>query len=142
MLRRSLGLQEVIAREQPESVPHQSTLANALRGVGRAEAAAGRPAEARAAFERASQLDLSLAGTYPGTRYNLACSLALMIPVSEPDRREALAVQSMEALRQSMAAGYANVESIKKDPDLDSLRPRADFQSFLTGIQAKAVSGR
>jgi serine/threonine-protein kinase len=142
MLRRALELIEAIVRDQPEAVSHKSNLSDTLRGVGRAEAAAGHAVEARAAFERASQIDLSLAATYPSMRYNLACSLALMIPVSEPDRREALAARAMEALRQTMAAGYANVENIKKDADLDPLRPRADFQSFLTGIQAKAVSSR
>jgi serine/threonine-protein kinase len=142
MLRRGVEIIEATVRDEPAAVFHKRSLSSSLRGVGRAEAAAGHHAEASAAFERASKIDLSLAGIYPNERYNLACSLALMIPVSEPDRREALAVQSMEALRQSMAAGYANVESIKKDPDLDSLRPRADFQSFVTGIQAKAVSGR
>ena len=142
MLRQRLEIQEETARNQPEVVTHKSSLANALRGFGRAETAAGRPAEARAAFEHASQIDLSLAGTYPATRYNLGCSLALMIPVSEPDQRESLAIQAMEALRQAITAGYANVENIKKDSDLDALHSRADFQSLLTGIQAKAVTGK
>ncbi|HEV3166886.1 MAG TPA: protein kinase, partial [Isosphaeraceae bacterium] len=142
VLRRALDIQEALARIQHESVSHKSSLANSLRGVGRAEAAAGRLAEARAAFESASEIDLSLAGTYPATRYNLACSLALMIPVSEPERREALAVRAVEALRLAIAAGYENIGNLKLDHDIDALRPRADFQALLTGLQAKADTGK
>jgi hypothetical protein len=62
------------------------------------------------AFERASEVDRVLATTYRTPHYHLACSLALMIPVSSPDRREAL------------AAGHANLANASTDTDLDALR--------------------
>jgi serine/threonine-protein kinase len=142
MLRRALEIQERIARERPRAVVYRGSLAHALRGVGRAEAAAGHPVEARDAFERASTIDRALADTYLVCRYNLACSLALMIPVSEPDRRDALAVQAIEALRQAVSNGYANISGLKGDPDLDALRSRADFQALLKATQARAVTGK
>jgi hypothetical protein len=123
-------------------VVYQGSLSNAVRGLGRAEAAAGHPAEARAAFERASQLDRALTATYLVARYNLACSLALLASVSEPDHRESLAEQAIEALRQAIAAGYANAESLEHDPDLDPLRSRADFQALLTASQARTAIGK
>jgi hypothetical protein len=109
-----------------------------LRGVGRVEAAAGARAEAYSAFRRASEVDLSLAGQYPVSRYNLACSLALMIPVSPPDRREALALQALEALHQAKNAGYGTKASLETDTDLDSLRDRRDFQDYLLDLAMPA----
>jgi eukaryotic-like serine/threonine-protein kinase len=134
MARRALEIQDELARDQPLSVSQKSTLANVLRGVGRAEASAGRPEEARRAFERAAEIERSLAETYPGSRYNVACSLALLIPVVSPGRREAIATQAMNALEQCVAAGYANVAIIRSDPDLDALRRRADCQNFLLDL--------
>ena len=122
--------------------PRSSTgaLATGLRGVGRAEAAAGRPAEARAAFERASSRPPP-GREVPGPRYNLACNLALMIPVAEPARREALARQTVETLRRALATGYANVGSLRADPDLDALRQRPDFRALLAGMRDPADAG-
>ncbi len=132
-LQRALEIHEKLARAHPNSISHRSALTTARRGVGRAEAASGEPAAASSAFERAAEIDRSLA-SYPGCRYNLACSLALLVPVSPPDRREALACQAVEALRQAQAAGYSNVVSINTDSDLDSLRNRPDFQSLLAKL--------
>jgi hypothetical protein len=63
--------------------------------------------------------DLAPAGIYLVSRYNLACDLALMIPVAEPDRREAL------------AAGYSDPTGFQLDHDLDALRARPDFRALL-----------
>lgn len=130
-LRHALELHEALARAKPASVSQRSALSNALPGVGRAEAAAGRPAEALAAFDRAVEVDRSLAETYPVSRYNLACSLALMIPDASPERREDLVRRGVEAFQQARAAGYANVTSIKTDADLDPLRSRPEFRDLL-----------
>jgi serine/threonine-protein kinase len=142
LLRRGLEIQDRIARDQPRSVRHRGALGTALRGVGRAESAAGHPAAARDAFDRAREIDATLAETYPLVRYNLACDLALMIPVSEPDRREALERDAIAALRQAIADGYANLASLQGDADLDALRPRPEFQSLLTSAQSKTAMGK
>jgi hypothetical protein len=142
MLRRGLEKQEELAHDHPRNLHYQSSLASALRGVGRAEAAADHPVEARDALERSSRIEGSLAATYPVARYNLACDLALLIPVSEPDRREALAAQAIEALRQAISAGYGTGSTLKDDADLDALRPRIDFQSLLTATEAGTVTGK
>jgi tetratricopeptide (TPR) repeat protein len=133
-LRRSLELQEAFARAHPELIGHQTVLTNILRGVGRAEAAAGRSGEALAAFERASEVDLPLAEKYPVCRYNLACSLALMLPFAPPDRRDDIGRGAMDALRRAWAEGYANLAIVTKDDDLNALRDRPDFQDFLLDI--------
>jgi hypothetical protein len=114
-------------------------LSTALRGVGRAEALAGHPATARDAFDRARGIDVVLGETYPTSRYNAACCLAMMIPVSDPDRRESLALQAVEMLRMAIAARYGHVAQIKDDPDLEPLRARADFQAVLTSVETSTA---
>jgi serine/threonine-protein kinase len=140
MLRRSLEIAERFAKDQADAVGPQSVLASALRGVGRAEASSGNPKGARDAFDRARKIEAVLAETYPGSRYNMACSLALMIPVSDPDRREDLALQAVETLRTSLAAGYADIGQLKADPDLEPIRSRADFQALLSAGLNKTVT--
>jgi serine/threonine-protein kinase len=142
MLRRSLEIMERIARERPGVVHYRATLANSFRGVGRAEAAAGHPVEARDMLEKAINLDRPLADLYPVSRYNLACDLALLIPVAEPGRREALAVEAVEVLRTGISQGYPNVSQIKADHDLDTLQSRPDFQSLLTASQTGPAPGK
>lgn len=142
MLERALQIHEAISRDEPESIAHKLALANALRGLGRAEAVAVRPASALGAFQRARDLDRSGVEMYPGTRYNLACDLALMIPVAAPDQREDLAKQAIVELRRAFVNGYANVTSLKKDTDFDSLRTRSDFQSLLADVQAKVSTNK
>ena len=129
-------------RDHPETIYYQGTLSNIFRALGSAENATGHVAEARDALERASKIDQSLAGTYPVSRYNLACDLALMIPIAPPDRREALAKQAIDAIRQATDAGYADIKNIETDTDLDALRPRGEFQSLMTGLQARAAAGK
>ncbi|HEY2156805.1 MAG TPA: hypothetical protein VGH33_14335, partial [Isosphaeraceae bacterium] len=116
--------------------------AAAYRSLGRAEAAVGHRAEAAAAFSRAIEVEAETAEKYPSVRYNLACSLALLIPVSEPDRREAMAARAIATLRRSFADGYANGPLLATDTDLDPLRDRDDFRSLLTQAQAKVATGK
>jgi serine/threonine-protein kinase len=136
LARRAVDILEPIVRDQPEKIFHVSSLSNSLRSLGRAEAGVGDPARAFETYERAGEVDGSLADRYPGCRYNQACSLALMVPLAGPDRREALAAKAIEALRQAFAAGYSNAENVRIDPDLDALRDRADFRTLLADVKA------
>jgi tetratricopeptide (TPR) repeat protein len=137
-LRRAVQINEGLTGALPGSPEIRSALSHALRGVGRAEAAAGARDEAYSAFKRASEVDLSLAAQFPVNRYNLACNLALMIPVSPPDGREALALRALDALRQANAAGYGTRATLEADTDLDSLRDRRDFQNHLLDLAMPA----
>jgi hypothetical protein len=44
----------------------------------------------------------------------------------------------MDALRQAVAAGYHNVSWMKRDPDLDLLRARSDFQLLMMDLAMPA----
>lgn len=61
-------------------------------------------------------------------RYNLACSLAL-------SRRPADALQ---ALREALALGYDDLEWMRRDPDLEVLKPQPEFQALLGGLRAQS----
>ncbi|MDG3008428.1 serine/threonine-protein kinase [Paludisphaera mucosa] len=129
LIRRSAAILEQVVREHPGQVFHASSLGGALRTLGRVEAALGDGAAALRTFERAAQVDGELADRYPGVRYNLACDIALMSAVAEPGR-EGLAADAVAQLRRAFVAGYANLENVKVDADLESLRGRVDFRGL------------
>jgi hypothetical protein len=78
--------------------------------------------------------------------------LSRCIPLAEKDaklpeaRRKELAKsyadRAMEALRQAVAKGYKDAAQMKKDPDLDPLRGRDDFQKLLAEVDAAAKPGQ
>jgi serine/threonine protein kinase/tetratricopeptide (TPR) repeat protein len=82
--------------------------------------------------------------------YNAACiwarcaDLAGRDPrLSEAQRQErakAPGDRAMAALRQVVQNGYEDVAHMKKDSDLDALRPRSDFQRLLAEMEATAPS--
>jgi serine/threonine-protein kinase len=142
ILRRAVEVQETVVHKFPETIWYQGALINALRALGAVETASGHVAEARDALERAAKIDLSLADAYPVSRYNVACDLALMVPISPTDRREAVAKQAIDTIRQATAAGYADIANIEKDTDLNALRLRGDFQALMAELRAKAAADR
>jgi serine/threonine-protein kinase len=85
----------------------------------------------------------------PGELYNLACVYALAVGAAErggkPDLAEGYLTRAVRMLRRVQAAGYfadrANVEHLKKDPDLDPIRKRALFREWLRGLGAPCLQG-
>jgi tetratricopeptide (TPR) repeat protein len=57
----------------------------------------------------------------PGVRYNVACLFAL----------EGQTEKAITCLEEAFQAGFANIEWVEKDPDLDSLRDDPRFQALL-----------
>ncbi len=73
--------------------------------------------------------------------YNIACSHAVLsglasLPGSRVsvDSIRAETDQAMEMLRRATVAGFRDSELIRQDPDLEPLRPRADFQVLLMDL--------
>jgi tetratricopeptide (TPR) repeat protein len=85
----------------------------------------------------------------PGDLYNLACVYALAVGTAErsgkPDLAEGYLTRAVQMLRRAQAAGHfadrANVEHMKKDPDLDPIRKRPAFVSWLRGLGAVKGAG-
>jgi hypothetical protein len=91
------------------------------------------------------------AGSTGAVLYNAACAFSLSSAAARQDRTlseaerarraEGYAARALELLAQADAAGYfkdpAHVSHMHKDPDLDPLRARPDFQKLAAGWGAK-----
>jgi serine/threonine-protein kinase len=120
----------------PHVQANRAALNSAYFALGQVQRSAGRPADAAAtALERAK--------LWPGDcmeLYNVACELALCVPLVGKDKeqrtpeQEALrrqyADQAMEALRTSVLLGWNDVAHMQKDTDLDALRGREDYKEL------------
>lgn len=60
----------------------------------------------------------------PVAAYNMACALA----------RKGAARDAVEWLGKAISLGYADKEYLERDPDLDSLRDRADYRRVLSSL--------
>ena len=92
-------------------------------------------------------------------RYNLACNVTLSIPLigakngsvdavdssklSKADqlRRQRYGDRAIELLREASLEGFPDLDVLRSDTDLDSIRDRPDFQSLIDEIEKKS-SGR
>jgi hypothetical protein len=80
-----------------------------------------------------------------------ACMLSLCVPVAKKDarlpeaRRQELARsygdRAVEMLRQAVAKGYKDAARLGKDPALEPLRSRPDFQKLLKDLEGRAAAG-
>ncbi|MBL8860287.1 MAG: hypothetical protein JNL28_17390 [Planctomycetes bacterium] len=118
-----LGLEflaEIFARDVQR---HPSNL-EALSALGHLLTRLGRHAEALS-------VDRDLVRQQPEcetARYNLACSLALTGALEE----------SLTALEESVALGYADGEGMADDPDLRALRELQRFRVLVDRLRAQA----
>jgi len=79
--------------------------------------------------------------------YDAGCLFARCVPLAQADQKIAEAQrlmlaqqygdQAMMWLRAAIARGYNDVEHMKTDDDLTSLRQRPDFQKLLAELEAK-----
>ena len=71
----------------------------------------------------------------------LAIASSIMDPGEGPagtDRRRRDADHAMNAFREAVALGWSGLAYLKRDPDLDSLRGRADFQLLMMDMAMPA----
>jgi eukaryotic-like serine/threonine-protein kinase len=146
---------ERLVAENPRNVTYRRDLTKSYNNLGRLQVQAGEPAEALWSFQHAVDLFESLHELDPHDSYNLACNVALCIPLigvkkglqgasqelSKGDRlrRQLYGDRAIEALRQAADARSLDTQTFQDDHDLDSLRSRADFQSLLKELEEKAV---
>jgi eukaryotic-like serine/threonine-protein kinase len=142
--RRAEVIQNKLASEHPSVYVYQSTLAYTCRGLARVSVQLGQEDEALRWLEKAAALDLRHADVFPLARFNLACDLALGVPLSgqadgrgRPEvevRRRERADRAMDALRRAVAQGYPT-GLIAQDSDLDALHPRLDYQALMLDLR-------
>jgi len=136
---------ETVRRTNPYDVRNLNALASIHRGIGKTRAKQGKTAEALGSLREAIVLGERIAAEDNLYTYDLACGLALYGEVvgqdrSAPDKdshknSEHYSDKAMEVLRQAVDRGWREAEWTERDPELRSLRPRADFQALLKTLR-------
>ncbi len=106
-------------------------------------------AEAEIEYGKALALREQLVTNFPGvpayrsdlnTSYYDFARLYAVLSGQETDKKQEYANRAMELLRKAADAGWKDAAHMQKDPDLDPLRKRADFQKLLADLEAKLKS--
>jgi tetratricopeptide (TPR) repeat protein len=135
-------------KKRGEGLSMQFSAASIHRGLGEVLRKQRQTAAALESFQKAVRIgETNPGGQKPLTTYELACARALCSTVigegnakltaEEQQAKDRYAEGAMEALRQAVQEGWANVAWMKIDPDLDALRGRADFTKLLDDLQKK-----
>jgi eukaryotic-like serine/threonine-protein kinase len=106
--------------------------------------AAGRPEQARACLRRAEE-ELKRSHRVPAGMllYDLACSHILWSAAGRegaigPTEREARTRRAIAVLRRAVMAGHADLMHVRRDPVLDPLRRRHDFEELILDLSFPA----
>ncbi len=142
---------EHLLAENPQQASYRRNLSQSFNNLGRLQAQTGDSAIALRSFQRAIDLYESLHELSAKDSYNLACNIALCIPLitrktalqsipQEPSKGDRLRCQlygdrALEALRRSFKGGFLTSQILQDETDLDSLRSRADFRALLKDIE-------
>jgi hypothetical protein len=131
-------------KANPTVWTYRVALASNASRLGQIHQRAGRPADAVASYRLAITMMKELRSPSEHNLYSLACYQALLAGVAAEagsgmtaEQARAAADRAMKALSAAIAAGYRNVAHMRKDTDLDALRPRADFKKLLADLEAK-----
>ncbi len=143
---------ERLVSQHPEDLDSRVDLARSCNHIGRGLQQARDSAEALRAFQRAVDLYESLPQLDPRHNYELACNLALCIPLigapngtegildaaglSKDDqaRRHRYGDRALEVLRRATRGDFLNPELLQSETDLNPLRDRSDFQDLITEV--------
>lgn len=144
------ALDECVATSQelvgagPKTLLHAQNLVWGCAFRGWARARAGRPAEAAADLRRAVELWAELPQLDAEARFERSRALAILAGLGGEARSgvtaaeaEVLADRAVAALRDVIAAGWAQAPADLKEPDFDALRGRDDFKKLLAELEAK-----
>jgi tetratricopeptide (TPR) repeat protein len=126
---------EVIQKENPKNYRILSAVASIHRNRGKVLGKQGKPAEGLRELRSAVEMDERSAPEGALCRYNLACSLAqcgaMAAQVGAKGEAQRYADRAMEELRKAWDGGYKEIKGMERDPDLDALRSRPDFEAFM-----------
>ncbi len=132
---------ETVRRTNPNDVRNINTLASIYRGIGKTQAKQGKTADALASLHEAIVLGERIAAEDSLFTYDLACALALygetigcnhtVLDKESNKTPQHYFDKSMEVLLLAFDRGWRLAEWTERDPELRSLRSRADFQALL-----------
>jgi tetratricopeptide (TPR) repeat protein len=151
-----------LAANDPENTNYTLGLAQSHNLTGRLLKEDGQFVAAMQSFRRAIDLYESLPQIDARNSFDMACDLALCIPLigmiekqpggsgsprelngSDRRYRKIYGDRAIEALRSTASAGFLDTEMLEANPDLNSLHDRADFRVLLQEIEEKrANAGR
>ncbi len=139
---------ETVTRQNPKDVRNLNTLASIHRGIGKVLAKQGKTAEALRSLREAIKIGERITPEDNLFTYDLACGLAVYGEVAGQDRSIPAhdsnknsrdnADKAMEVLRQAVERGWRNADWTERDPELTSLRGRADFQALLRTLRTNS----
>jgi serine/threonine-protein kinase len=139
---RAIAIYRKLVDTDPSVILFQSRLALSFGQVGSIHRESGRPAEAATDLRQAVAIFEQLSTLEPTNRYNLACGHAQLAGIAAVHgsgmtaaAARAEADRAMQWLHHAVAAGYRNVALMQRDPDLDPLRSRPDFQLLMMDLQ-------
>jgi serine/threonine-protein kinase len=137
-LERAAEFHEALARDDP-GYYGIDLVRNRLYAAGQ-RLAAGRPEEARACLRRAED-ELKRSHRVPAENllHDLACSHILWSAAGRegaivPAEREARTRRAIAVLRRAVMAGHADLMQVRRDPVLDPLRRRRDFEEMILDL--------
>jgi tetratricopeptide (TPR) repeat protein/tRNA A-37 threonylcarbamoyl transferase component Bud32 len=143
-IERSLAIHEALDREDPTNLANRIALVDRTLHLAAEQPSTGRPAEALARLRDVERVIGQAPDVNPTTLYNLACAYALCSTAARgrdrgPAPAEAGGVswcadRAMAVLKRAVAAGYSDAPLMRRDVDLDPLRPRRDFQELLRDL--------
>jgi eukaryotic-like serine/threonine-protein kinase len=150
-------LLERLVAEHPQDTISRIDLSKSYNNIARVRQQSGQPAEALRSFRRAVDLLEGLPELDARNSYNLACNLALCIPligapegtqgVHDPEaltkddqlRRRLYGDRAIDVLRRAVRGGFLNTDVLLSDPDLAAIRGRDDFQEIVKEIEKQAA---
>jgi tetratricopeptide (TPR) repeat protein/tRNA A-37 threonylcarbamoyl transferase component Bud32 len=141
-LERAAEIHEALARDNP-GFYGVDVVRNRLYAACQ-RLAAGRPEEARACLRRADdELKRSHEFRSGMLLHDLACSHILWSAAGRegaigPAEREARTRRAIAVLRRAVMAGHADLMQVRRDPVLDPLRGRHDFQEMILDLSFPA----
>jgi serine/threonine-protein kinase len=100
----------------------------------------GRPEEAAACIRKVEEVLKGTPQVQPAMLlHDLACSHILWSAAGRegaigPAEREARTQRAIAVLRRAVVAGHADFDQVRRDPLLDPLRPRHDFQEMILDL--------
>ena len=129
-LERATKHQRAALAVMPRHPFYQKAFGAHLLAVTKVYHALNQPAEAI----RTTQELVALAKNNPSDLYDVACVLALSVPLARGEQQPALAVKAVQILKQAIAAGWNDAGKTSRDPDLASLGDRDDFRRLLAEL--------
>jgi tetratricopeptide (TPR) repeat protein len=131
----------------PHMLRYQQELIRHYRQLTTVLLQSGKPAEAATSTLERRKFLLS----DPVDFYDVACDLARCVPLVGTDKTDLTPAEqaecqkyaklAVEALQQAIDNGFKNVDRMKKDEALASLRSWADFQELINKLEKKPKSG-